>query len=266
MNGELAQIITLVAHGNYFLHGGNVDLSANSAFRFVSSVKFVRYQSNQDQQGVEVARSVSDWFAFLRSVKAARLWNIGFAWQRQDLPEHVAVGFSGGVPKAIQADLPDGFELWYPQWQTGSQDKQKPWLVEYRALMFPNSHVLPAPKMSVVKDYLREAISQAEKFAQRPDTQAGIWTNFFGRSLATLDSSTPGESFQTDMLPTEGFSLEARQVLAAASQSFVFGGMGSWNDMGFDKPEIQAEYGRVTKLLYETVKYATIMASNSFEP
>lgn len=265
MNGEMAQIIALVAHGNVFLRGGKVDLSANSTFQFVSEVKFARYKSNQDHQGVEVASSVSDWFAFLRSSKAARLWNIAFAWQRQDLPEHVAAGFSGGVPTAIQADLPDGYELWYPLWQTGSQDKHKPWLVEYRGLMFPYSHALPVQKMSVVKNRLRQAISQADKFAKHPDSQAGIWVNFFEKSLAILDSPSPAEPFHMDMLPTTGFSLEARQVLAAAAQSYVFGGMGSWNDMGFEKPDIQEEYGRITKELYEAVKYATVMASNSFE-
>jgi hypothetical protein len=48
-------------------------------------------------------------------------------------------------------------------------------------------------------------------------------------------------------------------------QSYVFGGMGSWNDMGFQKPETQKEYERVSKELYEAVKFATTMASNSFE-
>ena len=151
MNGELAQVISLVAHGNLFLHGESTDLSANSTFQYVSSIKFARYKSNQDKEGVVVANSISDWFAFLHSIKATRLWYIAFGWQRQDIPEHIAVSFSGGVPIAIQVDLPNGFELWYPQWTMGSSE-QKPWLVEYRSLMFPNSHTLPAQKMSVVKN------------------------------------------------------------------------------------------------------------------
>lgn len=263
MNGELAQIITLVAHGNLFLRGGEIDLSASSAFQYVSSVRFARYKSAQDLQGVEVARSVSDWFAFLGSIKVMRLWNIAFAWQRQDIPEHVAVGFSGGVPTAIQADLPNGYELWYPRWQTGSQDKHKPWLVEYRGLWFPYSHALPIQKMSVVKKHLRQAISRAEEFAKH-SADTSYWAHWFEKSLVILDSSSSADSFQTDILPASGFSFEARQVLAAAAQSYVFGGMGSWNDMGFEKPDIQEEYERVTKELYDAVKYATIMASNSF--
>jgi hypothetical protein len=264
MNGELAQIIALVAHGNLFLHGGDADLSANSTFQYVSSVKFARYKSNQDKQGVEIANSVSSWFSFLRSIKAKRLWNIAFAWQKQDLPEHIAVSFSGGVPMAVQADLPSGFELWYPQWQTGGPDK-KPWSVEYRSLMFPNSHSLHVQKISVVKNQLKQVVSQAEKFANRPDVNESNWATWFTRSLELLDSSAPTSPFHPDLLPASGFSLEARQVLASAVQSFVFGGMGSWNDIGFEKPELQREYERITKELYDAVKLATVMASNAFE-
>lgn len=264
MNGELAQIIALVGYGNLFLSGGSVDLSSNSTFQYVSAIKFARYKTNQDKQGVEVASSVSDWLSFLRSIKATRLWNIAFAWQRQDIPEHIAISFSGGVPMAIQADLPNGFELWYPQWKTGGQDK-KPWLIEYRSLMFPNSHALPVQKMSAVKSQLKQAVSQAEKFAKHSEVNASDWATWFAKSLELLDSFAPTAPFHPDILPASNFSLEARQVLASAMQSYVFGGMGSWNDMGFQKPEIQNEYERVSKELYEAVKFATTMASNSFE-
>jgi hypothetical protein len=265
MNGELAQVISLVAHGNSFLNGEDVDLSTNSTFQYVSSVKFARYKSNQDTKGVEVANSVSNWFTLLRSTKVTRLWNIAFGWQRQDIPEHAAVAFSGGVPIAIQADLPNGFELWYPQWKTGGQDKN-PWLVEYRSLMFSNSHALPVQKMNVVKNQLKQAVSQAEKFAKRSDVNASNWATWFSKSLEILDSSTPIAPFHPDMLPDSGFSLEARQILASAVQSYVFGGMGSWNDMGFEKPETHKEYEKITKELYDAVKLAIVMASNSFAP
>jgi len=266
MNGELAQIIALVGYGNLFLSGGNVDLSANSTFQYVSSVKFARYKSNQDKQGVEIANSVSNWLSYLHSNKVTRLWNIAFSWQRNDLPEHTADAFSGGVPRAIQTDLPNGFELWYPQWKTGGQDKKKPWLIEYRSLMFPNSHALPIQKLGVVKNQLKQAVSQAETFARHPDVNAINWAGWFAKSLELLDSSSPIPPFHPDMIPSSGFTLEARQILASAVQSYVFGGMGSWNDMGFQKSEIHKEYERVTKELYEAVKLSIVMASNSFAP
>ena len=70
--------------------------------------------------------------------------------------------------------------------------------------------------------------------------------------------------FHPDLLPDTGFSLEARQILASAAQADVFGGMGSWNDMGFEQVDTQREYKKVTKELYEAIKLDIIMASNSF--
>ena len=263
MNGALAQIISLVAHGNLFLSGGSVDLEANSTFRYDASVKFIRFKSNQDTEGVEVADSVSNWLSFLRSIKATRLWNIAFEWQKQDCPEYVAAAFANGAPNAIQADLPKGFEIWYPLHKTGGSDKKR-WLVEYRGLMFPNSQAIPVQKMSLVRNRLKQAVSQAEKFANRSDVNASGWADWFTKSLEILDSPAPTIPYHPDMLPASGFDLDARQILASAVRAYVFGGMGSWNDMLFEKPEITREYERITQDLYEALKLAFVMVSNSF--
>lgn len=267
MNGELAQIIALVSHGNLFLHQGEnlpvPDLSTNSTFQYVCSIEFARYNSKNDNQGVVVANSVEDWFRFLRSIGTTHLWNIAFDWQRRDVPEHIAVSFAGGVPIAIQADLAQGFELWYPQWKTGGQS-QKPWLIEYRSLMFPHSYRVSPAKLNEVESHLRQAITQAERFARRSDVNEIQWAESFANALLLLDAPKPVFPFHQDMLPEYGFSLEAHQILAAASKAYVFGGMGSWNDMGFAQPRLQQEYQQVTEKLYSAVKRATVTASNSF--
>ncbi len=314
MNGEVAQIVALVAHGNLFLSGKDVDLSTNSTLHYVSSIKFIRYKSSQDTQGVEVANSVSEWFSFLRSAKATRLWHIDFSSrQGQDVPAYIASAFVGGVRHAIQADLPEGFELWFPQWKTtgpihagrksvkqesehhhkttlqklsfllcrifrcrGSrnhvspaaskspeetegEEKYKPWSVEYRGFMSSNSCALPMQEMSAVKNRLRQAVSRAKAFAPRT-----IWARYFASSLEALESPAPVFPF-ADMLPSSGFPLEARQLLAAAAQAYVFGGMGSWNDMSLpNDPEVIKEYEEISTELYEAIQFAILMASNSF--
>jgi hypothetical protein len=268
MNGELAQVIALVAHGNYFLNHAEIsqiDLARNSTFQFVNEVKFVRYKSTLDKQGVEIAGNIADWFDYLRSRQVKRLWNIGFSWDRSDLAEHIAVAFSGGVPIAIQADLPDGFELWYPLWKTGGQP-QKPWFVEYRGLGFGYSHAAEQMDLADVKSKLRLSISLAEQFARRSEVDLKVWADIFAKATDLLDSEKTIAPYHPDMLPAAGFSTEARQILAAAAQAYVFGGMGSWNDLGFEKPDIQKEYEEVTRILYLAVKMSILMASNSFAP
>ena len=263
MNGELAQVVTLVAYGNHLLTGNDVDLSSNSTFQYLFSIKFARYKSNKDKSGDVVAGSISEWFAFLRSNQVSRLWNVAFAWDRPDMPEHIAASFAGGVARAIQADLPGGYELWYPLWQTGGP-QDKPWNVEYRGLMFANSHVYPSPPVAFVKGELQKAITDAVSFSRKPEVGAGFWADHFTKSLDLLESPAPVMPYHPDMLPDTGFDLEARQVMAAAAQAYVFGGMGSWNDMGFADKNLNNEYEKITKELYEAVKMSIVIASNSY--
>jgi len=266
MNGELAQIIFLVAYGNAYLHDNETliaDHSTKTTFQFVSSLDFTRYETNENTNGQVVAKSASRWFEFLRCIHASRLWNVSFEWSRSDIPEHVAVAFSGGVPAAIQADLPQGYELWVPHWKTGGKDK-KPWMIEYRGHNIPKPLIGNTLPMSVIKNNLRKAVTRALEFSRRAEFHGNIWCDWFSQSLEVLDSQFPKAPYLSDMLPEDGFGLDARQAMAAAAQAYVFGGMGSWNDMGFGDRTIQNEYDKITKDLYAAVKCALISASNSF--
>ena len=267
MNGELVQCIAIAAHGNYVLHKGVFaypELSiTNSTFKYVSSVTFSRYRDENQRRGTPVASTVTDWFKYLHSVGVKRLWNIAFKWERQDFTEYQAAAFVGGAARAIQTNLPKGFEVWYPAWTAGNTP-DKPWSVEYRGLMSAHSHAVTVSDLAGAKMKLRKAITRAEGFAKSPKTKAADWAEGFARALKLLDSPTPVPPVHADMLPAEGYSLEARQILAAATQAHVFGGMGSWNDMGFRDDKLQSEYHSVSRELYEAIKLATVMAPNAF--
>jgi len=266
MNGEWAQVIALVAHGNYFLKHKEIpgiDLSSNSTFQYANAVTFRHYKNTQDVNPVAVAGNVNDWFDYLRVSKIKRLWFIGFSWDRTDLAEHIAVSFAGGTPIAIQTDFTDGYELWYPSWSTGGEP-QKPWFIEYRGLKFQYSHVVEQMNFSDVKTRLGIAIQMAEQFARQAKVDLSFWSDHFSKASSLLNDEKATIPYHPDMLPVSGFSTEARQILAAASQAYVFGGMGSWNDLGFEEPAQQKEYQEVTKTLFQAVKMATLLASNSF--
>jgi hypothetical protein len=160
--------------------------------------------------------------------------------------------------------MPDGYELWYPQWVVGSEDKRKPWFVEYRGLEFSNSHAVPLQDLNLVKLKLGVILSRAEEFARRSGVGLDNFADCFATALRMLESTQPVDAYSMNLLPPSGFSLEARQVLAAATQAYVFGGMGSWNDMGFSDTEKNKEYESLTKELFEAVKMSILMASNSF--
>ena len=56
--------------------------------------------------------------------------------------------------------------------------------------------------------------------------------------------------------------LEARQLLGAVLAGWVFGGMGSWNDLGFDG-EDQEEYTELSDELFTLLNQAIAVAIDS---
>jgi hypothetical protein len=67
------------------------------------------------------------------------------------------------------------------------------------------------------------------------------------------------------LLPSAGYEVIARRALAMATRSWVFGGMGSWNDVGFYDADTQAEYRRVSEHLFQAVVDTIRDATNSFQ-
>jgi hypothetical protein len=83
----------------------------------------------------------------------------------------------------------------------------------------------------------------------------------FERSLALLDT----DGGETDLLPATGYGLEARRLLVSADHAWVFGRMGSWNDLGFDDKAVQSEYEARTRELFAAVLGGIVTATNSLD-
>jgi hypothetical protein len=281
MDTQLAQLITLVGHGNSFLsgsvHTNAPDLErSGSTFQFVSRLKFTHNATLLAPLGTEIAGTPGQWLETLRSEGATRLWYIAFAWKRQDLPEHIALGFSGAVPRAIQVDYsqvdysqvdyPTRHELWYPIWTLGdrSNPERRIWNVEYKGKPADHSYAM-TPDLAPLLPALQESLASAAQFAREIGDWASNWVRVFALASEMLTSADPQRLDGIPMLPPDGYSLPARRLLAAASHASVFGGMGSWNDLGV-APSQQAEYDRVTQALQEAVKLSLVAAANSFDP
>ncbi|MCC6989411.1 MAG: hypothetical protein IT181_10455 [Acidobacteria bacterium] len=57
-------------------------------------------------------------------------------------------------------------------------------------------------------------------------------------------------------------SVDSLRLLAAARAAWVFGGMGSWNDQGFEG-ETQAQYEQLSDDLYRLLNTAIVTAANA---
>ena len=58
----------------------------------------------------------------------------------------------------------------------------------------------------------------------------------------------------------------AHRLVTAASAAWVFGGMGSWNDMGITDRAAGQRYREITDAFFAAVVDGYLVAANSFEP
>ena len=83
---------------------------------------------------------------------------------------------------------------------------------------------------------LKTCLENIIEFAHQETTES--WVKIFKNARETLENENPESDFyQYDLISWNNYDLENKQLLMSASKAFVFGGMGSWNDMSFEKKE-----------------------------
>jgi hypothetical protein len=258
---SLAGAIAIVTHGNRYLRGhapDPPDMTQNSAFKFVKSVRFYpkgerekrwwqRLPGVQPQTEIAPIEGSSCWLQAVREQGAKRLWLGGSVMTRQDLPAHIAVAFAGTTNWAITAETYGHNTMWVNTERLLRQvnyedpnDDKKIWEssfyeVEPRSLK-NNLDVESA------RDALDKALNSAIAFCGR--VHSG-WSDWLGGAQLQLSSADPKPKYFLDMFPPDGMPLRTRQLGYAASGAWVFGGMGSWNDQLFEK-ELSQEFDLVT--------------------
>jgi len=247
VNGEVAEAIALVAHGNAFLAGLTrpVELTdGNSAFRWVGAARFGE------------STTTRAWFEALRDAGARRLELV--------LPgaKRLFAGFSNAVPAAIRVE-PRG-ELWTARWELIDPRPAdgRIWSVVHERREAPPETSAP-PTLPGATAELRAVLAEVETVARRDDFLAGF-AGAFRTAAAQLDDRKPTPPYP-DLLPDGGYTIEARRLLAASGHAWVFGGMGSWNDVTFGDKAVQADYERVSELLWRAILDGLRAAVNAFD-
>lgn len=274
MQGTVAQIIALTVHGNASLQQGRAFDGAefgrqNSTFKFCESVDFKECVPGiWARKERFFAANPHDWFERLRN---DGVLNLRMSYEPSDgkrVADWMLVGLIGGGGKwLIQSREPSRSDFWEARWQLGNRDRtdKKIWRVSYiRALT--KKHPTHAPFEDL--DRLRLELKQClEEIAQFSRSQNLEWfTKAFESGISRLESPDPlAETYHSDIAPFGFLSLAANQLLGAAQAAWVFGGMGSWNDQGFEG-QTRALYEQLSAKLYRLLNKAIVAASNSSTP
>lgn len=250
MNGELAQTIALIAHGNAYLQGDGPPApnlqSSNSTFRYVSSISFLQIAEGGT---VEVANDVSRWLIWLRDHGVERL-HLRTRPTSGPLPAHIASAFAGAGEWMILATTDGTGSFWIPRWEVGKLSSARPWKVSYVAASAVQIRTFTPPALAVARADLANWLTAARKVAD--DLAADDWRDWFTTALDQLTADEPHGRYHDDALPPSGYSRAARQVFAAAVGAWVFGGMGSWNDLFVEDENLRQRYDEASESLFRS--------------
>jgi hypothetical protein len=270
MHGELAQLVALAAHGSAFVARTQDDpppelFPESTVFRFTNSVEFRRRTSRLAvlSEEVLVGHACAPWYADLRNRDATvvRLCRSRLTPRNRILPSHIEAGFSGGLDVGILVRFSDRRrELWTGHWDVSEPNHpgQRIWRVRFSGVG-TSARVQEGPEVLSAARRL-EAALEASVSLVAGRRHFDYWENTFRHAKECLSSPAPVIPFHPDLLPSAGYSLDARRLLAAAASAWVFGGMGSWNDVNLVD---DADYKSITKELFEAVMQAVVAATNA---
>jgi hypothetical protein len=270
VHGELAQVIALAAHGSAWLKGilpgPPPPLDAdNSTFQYVRRVRF-DFCSSSVQTTATVA-DVGGWLQGARAREIDRLWLLipdprVVVTDGEHAPDRMLVAFAGaGQWFLLGTSAEPPRELWRGSWTVGDEGApdRRIWDIEYSGEPVAGTIEPVQGDISVCAQRLLDALEQIEAFAR--EQQLGDWADWFAEARELDQVNDP--SYHPDMLPNVGYSEPARRLLAMATRTWVFGGMGSWNDLVFSVQQDESEYERLSAALYAAVLAAFVAAVNT---
>ena len=273
MNGSIAQVVVLVCAGNAMLKGRDVSgLWPNAdVFKFTKECRFLAppldgpFSLSRDY----VADNPTEWLA--KQTRGSNGFRLRMEHRRFDRPmggqdqERMTAGFVGGGPHwYVEVMRPHGSDLWEAQDRVSNKDDpdHRIWSTTY---LRTSSHVvLPPPNQPPIPEVSKRLLNALEEIhAFANEVRADPFAKLFGDAIADLRSASPPASGYSDDIFRYGApGLPARRLFAAASAAWVFGGMGSWNDLGFEgKTEVR--YIALSDMLFWTLVDAIVAATNS---
>jgi len=267
MNHEIAQMVALTCYGNACLQGRDIPqfYPGNSTTQFCESITFVEVEKPLlgKQRESEIARSPDEWFTCLKAKGAKGVQLRRQAQNVQWLPDRMSAGLVGGGGSwFLEVYLPkDQCESWITRWEVNDQDAadRRIWRVTYRQVSSRKSKPVARRNLQDAGEGLLKALQEIGAFSEKH--QCGSFSELFSNGIASLDRSGR-HGYHQDLAPAELLSPEAAEILDACQSAWVFGGMGSWNDLFFDGQD-KKDYEQVSEQLYLAIMGAIQAAANS---
>jgi hypothetical protein len=265
MTGILAQIIAITSFGNEYLKNGvlNNFYPENSTFQHCDTIDFREMRKKNifvSKKEFIIANNPLKWFEYLKKDDCIKL---RLYYQTEKSDDHKLAGLVGGGGNwYIECVYEKYSDFWIGRWKHDKEREKKPWIVTYGKAVEKQPTINQQFDIDKTKDELKIVLERITEFAFKETSET--WGNIFEKAKKTLESKEPEKDFyHNDLIFNENYKLENRQLLMSASKAFVFGGMGSWNDMWLEPKEIEEKYNSLSAELYETMMKAIRSAINN---
>jgi len=268
MDGITAQIVALTCHGNAYLSGQETDsfFPNNSTCGFCEQVNFVLLHKSLfgkiKQQ--EYAKTPDEWFVKLKTLHAKGIRLSIKPENNPHIPDRISsAAVGGGGVWTMEVIYPQYHsEFWISRWEghdLNAPDKRI-WRVTYGRIAFGKTLEDEPHDLAEINAKFTKALREIHSFA---DKHNNSFKKYFADALETLDSQGAIlHGHGKGLAPTGFLSSEALTILDACQTAWVFGGMGSWNDLSFEGDD-QKEYERVSDQLFQILNEAIAAAANS---
>jgi len=262
------QAAALVIFGNDVLHGRarNDFWPTSTVFRFCKTVRFVALSGDPAKPDEKpFADDPIQWISLLRDAGTTGLRIHHVVRSDPRIGDRMSVGFVGGGPRwLIETRQAHASDVWEARWQVMNRDdpERKIWEVTYFRIDHGRSPVpLQAQNLKALRHDLAATLSRVEAFATRQKLEG--FAIAFRKAAAILSSDQPlSDAHHSDLAPTAAVPLEAKQLLGAVQAAWVFGGMGSWSDLGFAGDD-QQEYDKLSDELFARLNQSIVGAVNA---
>jgi hypothetical protein len=272
MNGTLSQLVALCSAANGVI-AGRFDPESfypdYSDFKFCNSVRFVDLKTGvfRKLREVERHRDPNDWLISLKRNGAVCAWLTFTATGDFDAPDHQLAAFVGGGGdwQLVVANNRNA-EYWITRWDVTKRNAtdDRIWDVTYGCVDTSNQVVnVPASNLIATTTRLQSSLAAAREFAAKHDLPT--WAERFQRAIDCFDSTKPlAFPEYVQFVCLDSYPATAQRLFAAAYSGWVFGGMGSWNDLYFEPQSENARYNELSAELYSAVNDSIQQATWSF--
>ncbi len=256
MNGELHQLLLLSSAANFYLRTREY----RSLEGFDPEVFRLHFQDEHGQPLPTARRkdAVQIWLHHLKKLRCRGVLAIQLG---AGVKDRELSGFAGGGRRLALVARFDTFdEIWTADWRSQRQGNASYWNITYRCRRTTEfDWSTDRTDLERSAGRLEQALMEIGKLADKIGEEH--WKiNFFDPALDLLSGRAPVQN----QLPG-GYSERAQRVYAAVYRSWVFGGMGSWNDVppySAHEHGLSAEFDACSDALYSAMQEALEAAVN----